>query len=691
MDVEQDELTLSANAQLATFVLSLVVLDAIERVGIEPTLCAGHSLGEYTALAASGALGFEEGVRLVVERGEAMHNAAEEHPGTMAAVMGADDDAVDAACQRAEGEVWVANYNAPGQVVIAGTAEAVARAGAIAKELGARKVMPIPVAGAFHTMLMAPARSWLRKSLASTAFSVPEIPVVANVDARAHTAAEDWPGLLSAQLCSPVRWRQSLETLAGMGATRFVEVGPGGVLTGLARRTLPDALASAVATPDDLDTLVNAIAGSETWNAYAAAHQGEHLYTSERVVISPCGRACSSPSPGWPRPGPGALAPDGTDVPARRGRPRGGGRPPRHGGRGRGPHPFAGHRGGLPGPSRRARGGGRARRLAARAGRRRVSPPGAVITGWGTALPDTVVTNADLEARLDTTDEWIVDALGHPRAAHRRARCRRSPSTPARRALERAGAGARQVDLLVLATCTPDLAVPATSAAVHYALGLSGGAFDVNAACAGFVYALVAAHGAVSCRRRAPGAAHRRRLRVAASPTPTTAPRRCSSPTAPGAVVLEASDDDGLLAVDLGVDGSAHDLLTCAHGGYMEMEGKEVFRRAVRITVESASNALERAKLTPDDIALFVPHQANLRIIEAAAARLGIPMDRVAVVVDRTGQHLERLGPPGARRRRRRRPTAARGPRPHVGVRRRDDVGQHRGALGRRAPPGRTT
>ena len=314
LDVEQDELTLSANAQLATFVLSLVVLDGIERVGIEPTLCAGHSLGEYTALAASGALGFEEGVRLVVERGEAMHNAAEEHPGTMAAVMGADDDAVDAACQRAEGEVWVANYNAPGQVVIAGTAEAVARAGAIAKELGARKVLPIPVAGAFHTMLMAPARSWLRKSLASTSFSEPEVPVIANVDARAHTAAQDWPGLLSAQLCSPVRWRQSLETLAGMGATRFVEVGTGGVLTGLARRTLPDALASAVATPDDLDTLVNAIAGSETWNTYAAAHQGEHLYTSERVVISPAA-GVFEPLAGLAAPGPGGLAADGSDAP----------------------------------------------------------------------------------------------------------------------------------------------------------------------------------------------------------------------------------------------------------------------------------------------------------------------------------------------------------------------------------------
>ena len=320
LEVDQDELTLGANAQLATFVLSLVVLDGIERVGIEPTLCAGHSLGEYTALAASGALGFEEGVRLVVKRGEAMHNAAEEHPGTMAAVMGAEDDAVDAACSRAEGEVWVANYNAPGQVVIAGTAEAVARAGAIAKELGARKVLPLPVAGAFHTMLMAPARSWLRKSLASTPFSVPEIPVIANVDARAHTAAEDWPGLLSAQLCSPVRWRQSLETLAGMGATRFVEVGTGGVLTGLARRTLPDALASAVATPDDLDTLVNAIAGSETWNTYAAAHQGEHLYTSERVVISPSA-GVFEPVAGLAAPGPGGLSPDGTDVPRTDGAP----------------------------------------------------------------------------------------------------------------------------------------------------------------------------------------------------------------------------------------------------------------------------------------------------------------------------------------------------------------------------------
>jgi [acyl-carrier-protein] S-malonyltransferase len=307
LEAEQEELTLTANAQLATFVLSLVVLDAIERVGVEPKLCAGHSLGEYTALAAAGALGFEEGVRLVAERGEAMHHAGEERPGTMAAVLGASDDDVEAACQRAEGEVWVANYNAPGQVVIAGEVDAVERAGAVAKELGARRVMSIPVAGAFHTLLMAPARARLRKVLSEAAFHDPEVPVVANVDARPHTVAAEWPGLLSAQLCSPVRWRQSLETLAAQGATRFVEVGPGGVLSGLVRRTLPDATAASVASPEDLEGLLDDLSGSERWHAYAAEHHGEHLYTSERVVISPAA-GIFVPDPSISVPGPGGLS-----------------------------------------------------------------------------------------------------------------------------------------------------------------------------------------------------------------------------------------------------------------------------------------------------------------------------------------------------------------------------------------------
>jgi [acyl-carrier-protein] S-malonyltransferase len=307
LEADQDELTLNGNAQLTTFVLSLVVLDAIERVGVEPTLCAGHSLGEYTALAAAGALGFEEGVRLVAERGEAMHAAAEERPGTMAAVLGASDDDAKAACQRAGGEVWVANYNAPGQVVIAGDPEAVKRAGAIAKELGARKVVRLPVAGAFHTKLMAPARARLNKALSHTHFTAAEVPVVANVDARTHSAAGDWPGLLSAQLCGPVRWCQSLETLAREGATRMVEVGPGNVLTGLARRTLPDLTAVSVGSPDDLKKFLAAMSPSETWQSYAAAHRGEHLYTSERVVVSPTA-GTFEPDPGLSVPGPGGLS-----------------------------------------------------------------------------------------------------------------------------------------------------------------------------------------------------------------------------------------------------------------------------------------------------------------------------------------------------------------------------------------------
>lgn len=286
LDADQAELTRTANAQLATFVLSLVTLDAVERVGIEPTVVAGHSLGEYSALAASGALAFEDGVRLVVERGEAMHDAAEERPGTMAAVLGADDDAVEAACQRAEGEVWVANYNAPGQVVIAGTAESVRTASEIAKELGARKIMAMQVAGAFHTALMAPARARLRKALADTTFTDPETPVVANVDARTHDAPAEWPALLSAQLCSPVRWRQSLVTMSGMGAEPVVELGPGGVLSGLARRTVPTATVLAIQKPEDVDELLASLAGKEA-AAVHDAHHGERLTTAVRLVVSP--------------------------------------------------------------------------------------------------------------------------------------------------------------------------------------------------------------------------------------------------------------------------------------------------------------------------------------------------------------------------------------------------------------------
>jgi [acyl-carrier-protein] S-malonyltransferase len=314
LDAPMEELTHTANAQLATFVQSLVVLDAVERVGLSPAACAGHSLGEYSALVAAGAMPFGEGAALVVARGDAMAHAGEDAPGTMAALIGISDDDAEAACHRAEGEVWVANYNAPGQVVIAGTSDAVAAASEIARETGARKVLPLAVSGAFHTPLMAAARPALRKALGDVVFSAPEVPVVANVDARVHSDPAEWPGLLSAQLCGPVRWRQTIETLSGLGATTFVEVGPGGVLSGLARRAAPEAQAMSVAKPDDLDALLDAVAGGhagDVWHHDAHAHQGEHLYMSERVVVSPCS-GIFMPEETLAAPGTGLLPGTGT-------------------------------------------------------------------------------------------------------------------------------------------------------------------------------------------------------------------------------------------------------------------------------------------------------------------------------------------------------------------------------------------
>ena len=280
---DAEALRQTRNAQLATFVLSLVVLDAVERVGVVPSITAGHSLGEYTALCGTGALSFPDAVRIVTERGDAMQEAAEDSPGTMAAVLGLDDDDVDAACRRAEGDVWVANFNAPGQVVIAGGADSVARAGDVAKDLGAKKVMPLPVSGAFHTPFMASARERLKKAVAHATLRLPDVPVVANIDARAHTDPDEWESLLSAQLTSPVRWRQTVMRLADDGVDTFVELGPGGVLTGMVKRIASGVRTVAVATPDDLDNLLEVLSGEPPVQVPA----GEHLYMHERLVVSP--------------------------------------------------------------------------------------------------------------------------------------------------------------------------------------------------------------------------------------------------------------------------------------------------------------------------------------------------------------------------------------------------------------------
>jgi [acyl-carrier-protein] S-malonyltransferase len=281
---DADELKQTRNSQLATYVASMIVLDAVERTGLEPAFHAGHSLGEYSALTAAGVLSFSDGVRLVTERGNAMQAAADERTGTMAAVLGLDDDKVDLACLRTDGEVWVANYNAPGQVVVAGDPASIRTAGAAAKELGAKRVMPIRVGGAFHTPFMAPARERLRKALAETDLRDASCPVFANVDATAHSDGEGWAGLLGAQLTSPVRWRQSLHNLADAGANVFIELGPGTVLTGMAKRTVKGARPASVSAPSEVDALLETLAGGVD---QAGAVEGETLYAAERLVVSP--------------------------------------------------------------------------------------------------------------------------------------------------------------------------------------------------------------------------------------------------------------------------------------------------------------------------------------------------------------------------------------------------------------------
>lgn len=290
VDATADQLRPTDRAQLATFTLGLVGLDAARRAGLRPAVVAGHSLGELTALVAAGVLEPDAGTRLVAERGAAMAEATASGAGTMAAVLGLEAPDVAAACDGVADDVWPANDNAPGQVVLSGTSAGVAAAAGACRAAGARKVVPIPVAGAFHTPLMAPARDRLATAVADASLADASIDVVSNVDARVHTSAEDWTRLVVAQLCRPVRWRESLLTLVAAGAGVVVELGAGRNLTALARRTVPDVRARAVSTPEDLDALVVELADRPPPDALADAPDppgGEHTHMTDRVVVSP--------------------------------------------------------------------------------------------------------------------------------------------------------------------------------------------------------------------------------------------------------------------------------------------------------------------------------------------------------------------------------------------------------------------
>jgi 3-oxoacyl-[acyl-carrier-protein] synthase-3 len=278
---------------------------------------------------------------------------------------------------------------------------------------------------------------------------------------------------------------------------------------------------------------------------------------------------------------------------------------------------------------------------------------GSAITGWASALPERVVTNQDIMTLFDTSDEWIVERTGirQRRAADGPFVSPKPDPSPAggmgttaklaaeagRGALERAGLTGRDIDLLILCTTSPDQLVPATSSPLADALAIRGGGMDINAACAGFTYGLVTAAGFV-----ATGA---ERVLLIGAETLTRITNWADRSNAflfgdgAGAVVVEAvPGEPALLGWDIGVDGSLQPLFYSDHGGDgMRMRGQEVFRRAVRVTVDSATKSLERAKVSASEIALFVPHQANIRIMDAVAERLGIPWERVASVIEHTG------------------------------------------------------
>jgi 3-oxoacyl-[acyl-carrier-protein] synthase-3 len=260
---------------------------------------------------------------------------------------------------------------------------------------------------------------------------------------------------------------------------------------------------------------------------------------------------------------------------------------------------------------------------------------GAVVTGWGTALPPKVITNHDLEATIDTTDEWITERTGI-KERHVGGTTVGLSVESGRAALDMSGVDPATIDALVLATTTPDRCVPASSATVQHELGLRCGAFDVNAACSGFVYGLVQAHGLIAMGAK--------KVLVIGTDTLARITDWDDRNTAilfadgSGAVVLEAVEGQGqLLGWDLDADGSAERFLYADIGDTIHMDGKEVFRRAVRIMVDSATKSMQHAGVTADDIALVVPHQANVRIIQSACDKLGIPMERAATVLHRTG------------------------------------------------------
>lgn len=248
-----EDLALTANTQPAVLAVSMAVFAVLKARGVRPDIVAGHSLGEYSALVAAGALSLDAALRLVRIRGELMQKAVPQGAGAMAAVIGLSREGVLRSCEAASGvgHVEPANFNAPDQIVISGEAAAVKKAGELCLGQGARRVIPLAVSGPFHSRMMAPAASALGANLAQVPTKPPAIPVICNVSGRVVSTPDEIRASLVDQVCSPVLWEECVRTMWQEGARIFIEVGPGKVLSGLVRRIVPDAavLAAEAGTP----------------------------------------------------------------------------------------------------------------------------------------------------------------------------------------------------------------------------------------------------------------------------------------------------------------------------------------------------------------------------------------------------------------------------------------------------------
>jgi [acyl-carrier-protein] S-malonyltransferase len=251
------QLTLTENQQPAILAVSIAAYRLVQSMGVQPNFVAGHSLGEYSANVAAGTLAFGDALALVRRRGRYMQEAVPVGTGAMAAILGLDAATVAGACDEAsQGEVVsAANINGGGQIVISGTRDAVARAGARAKELGARRVIPLQVSAPFHCALMKPAQDRLAPELRSIRAHDPRVPIIANVDAEPKRTASAAIDALIAQVSSPVRWEDVLRRLASEGVTTYVEVGPGTVLSGMVRRINGEVTVANVAEPADVQSI----------------------------------------------------------------------------------------------------------------------------------------------------------------------------------------------------------------------------------------------------------------------------------------------------------------------------------------------------------------------------------------------------------------------------------------------------